>query len=72
MVSVERLIEYANIDPETDNGDIKMVEKDWPQNGRITAKEASFRYNESLDNVLQKLTFTVKANEKVTFLKVII
>ena len=65
MVSVERLTEYANIESEPDNGDIKTIEKDWPQNGRITAREASFRYNESLDVVLSKLSFTIKANEKV-------
>ena len=64
MVSVERLMEYADIENEPDNGDLK-VDKNWPEKGRITASHASFRYHQSLDDVLKKISFVINGREKV-------
>ncbi|XP_066928579.1 ATP-binding cassette sub-family C member 4-like [Clytia hemisphaerica] len=64
MVSVERLMEYADIENEPDNGDLK-ADKNWPEKGRITASHTSFRYHQSLDNVLKKISFVINGREKI-------
>ena len=61
---MERLIEYADIESEQDEGD-HIKEDGWPQNGSIVARETSFRYHKSLDRVLQKLSFNINGGEKV-------
>ena len=65
LVSVERLIEYADIEPEPDAGDHEK-EDDWPQHGNIVAKDTSFRYHASLDRVLKDLSFKITGGEKVS------
>lgn len=65
MVSVERVLEYCDLEPESkiDNKEIKPS-KEWPQFGIISAEKLSFSYHSSLPNVLKDLNFCIRSKEK--------
>ena len=65
MTSVERIIEYADLEKEPlEKGKIKPAE-DWPQNGDISFDNVSYAYDEGLANVLKNVSFEIASNEKV-------
>ena len=65
MTSVERILEYTELDKEPlDNGRIK-AEKEWPEKGEIKFENVSFSYAKNLPAVLKDLSFEIKAGEKV-------
>ena len=66
MVAVERVNEYAKVSPENDNGDDKNLPENWPERGKISAIKASYQYHKSLPDVLSRIYFEIKSNEKVT------
>ncbi|EDV54718.2 probable multidrug resistance-associated protein lethal(2)03659 [Drosophila erecta] len=69
MISVERLIDYEEIEPEgaleapTDG---KATES-WPEHGKIEFDDLSLRYEPNLktESVLKSLSFVIKPREKV-------
>ena len=67
MVAVERVHEYANLEPEEDAGVNKNLPKGcpWPTEGQIVASNASFKYHHTLPHVLNRINFTIKPAEKV-------
>ena len=65
MVAVERVHEYADLEPEADAGENPKLPNDWPSKGIVQAQNASFKYHDSLPCVLKRVNFTVQANEKV-------
>ena len=65
MTSAELVFEYAQIEPESDDGDNEGLRTTWPEYGLITAEGASFSYHTSLPYVLKKLYFCVRPKEKV-------
>ena len=61
LTSVERLMEYNDIPPETTSG--KCV-KDWPKHGVIKMRDMSFSYNGSVD-VLKNINVEIADGEKI-------
>ena len=81
MMSVERILEYTQIQPEANlrdtyvrKGKKKQLEttalveppKDWPKEGTIEFKSVYMRYTPESEPVLRSLSFLVKPTEKVS------
>ena len=66
MVSVERVLEYCDLQPESDL-EIKETKpsKEWPQYGIISGEKLCFTYHSSLPFVLKDLYFCIRSKEKV-------
>ena len=66
MTSVERILEYCDLEseaaPETD---VKPP-PEWPEKGNIVFSDMSLAYHETLPNVLHKISCNIKPKEKVT------
>lgn len=66
FVSVERIVEYSEIDQEADfhQGKTECPEK-WPTKGEICFDNYETRYRPGLDLVLKKFTCTINPGDKV-------
>lgn len=64
MTSVERLKEYADIQPESDCLS-QEIPKSWPENGDIEFRNLSLRYDKDEPYVLKNLNFAINPTEKV-------
>ncbi|XP_052903481.1 ATP-binding cassette sub-family C member 4-like [Anopheles moucheti] len=68
MTSVERVLEYAQLVPETDLAPgVQTTERSeaWPENPTITFREVYLRYSPTSDPVLKRLSFDIKPKEHV-------
>eukprot|EP00794_Sanderia_malayensis_P016216 gene16216-17849_t len=65
MTSVERVVEYCELEPEHDQGTSKALTRGWPMHGIITAEGASFAHDTSLPYVLKMMFFSIRAKEKI-------
>uniref|UniRef100_A0A182SD45 Uncharacterized protein n=1 Tax=Anopheles maculatus TaxID=74869 RepID=A0A182SD45_9DIPT len=69
MTSVERVLEYAQLVPETDLPvpGVQTTERTeaWPENPGITFREVYLRYSPTSDPVLKGLSFDIKPKEHV-------
>ncbi|KAK9869797.1 hypothetical protein WA026_003529 [Henosepilachna vigintioctopunctata] len=63
MTSVERVLEYSNVDPEEDTNEEPV--KDWPHLGGIHFETVSMRYAPSEPLILRNLCIKIKPTEKV-------
>ncbi|EFA05268.1 putative multidrug resistance-associated protein lethal(2)03659-like Protein [Tribolium castaneum] len=64
MTSVERVVEYAELEPEKDDG--TTVPSDlWPNNGRILFDDVTMKYPLSNTTVLKSVTFNINPGEKI-------
>ncbi|KAL3283215.1 hypothetical protein HHI36_006364 [Cryptolaemus montrouzieri] len=63
MTSVERVLEYSNIDPEIDTE--KEPQSDWPDKGSIQFRLVSMRYAPDEPAILNKLKFNIEPKEKI-------
>ena len=61
LTSVERLLEYKDIEPEKTEGD---HHSDWPTNGEIDMKEVCVSYN-GKDDVLKDINVQIRAGERI-------
>lgn len=64
MVQVERVLKLETIPQEKFEG-TESVEEVWPAKGSIDFENAVLRYRKNTDIVLNKLSFSVKAGDKV-------
>lgn len=66
MTSVERVMEYIDLEPEKPPADemIEVPEK-WPNKGTIEFNDVSLKYSEKGDYILKSLSLEIKAGEKV-------
>nr|QNH67887.1 ATP-binding cassette transporter subfamily C member 4 X4 [Brachionus rotundiformis] len=65
MTSVERVLEYSELETEPlDKGDRKPP-TGWPSNGEITFDHVSFRYDKNLSYVLNDMNIKINAGEKI-------
>lgn len=64
MTSVERIQEYADLNPELEEN-TKKPPKNWPQNGKIVFRNMFLRYSSTDPYVLKELTFEIQPREKV-------
>uniref|UniRef100_A0A182KEI1 Multidrug resistance-associated protein lethal(2)03659 n=1 Tax=Anopheles christyi TaxID=43041 RepID=A0A182KEI1_9DIPT len=69
MTSVERVVEYDNVDPEPalESPADKKPPKEWPQEGRIRFEKVTLRYSPETDSdlVLRDLEFEIEPREKI-------
>lgn len=65
-MSVERILEYSQLEPEKQPDVPKNVPKDWPPQGKIEFKSVFYRYSIDHEPVLRGLSFSVKPREKVS------
>uniref|UniRef100_A0A8D8Y1X0 Probable multidrug resistance-associated protein lethal(2)03659 n=3 Tax=Cacopsylla melanoneura TaxID=428564 RepID=A0A8D8Y1X0_9HEMI len=67
MTSVERVLEYANIEkePPLESAPDKQPPPRWPEHGKIEFNGMSLRYGPQEAPVLKNLTFTIQPMEKV-------
>ncbi|EPS42616.1 hypothetical protein H072_3436 [Dactylellina haptotyla CBS 200.50] len=66
IVSVERILEYARLEPEAP----EVVKKNrpsvaWPTNGGVQFRNYSTRYREGLELVLKDINISIKPKEKI-------
>lgn len=75
MTSVERVIEYVDLEPEATISDnvevdeerqqIQNEPKNWPQTGRIEFEHLSLRYSDHEDFILRDLNMSIRSGEKI-------
>lgn len=66
MTSVERIVEYTQIDNETDHQTrLCIPDKTWPDAGAIEFKNVNMRYDKNLPYVLNDLNFVINPEEKI-------
>ncbi|KAM9804854.1 LOW QUALITY PROTEIN: ATP-binding cassette sub-family C member 4-like [Neosynchiropus ocellatus] len=65
MTSVERVLEYADLEREPPWETAVAPPPDWPETGSISIDRVNFSYGASEPPVLQNLTVTFSAKEKV-------
>ena len=68
MVSVERVLEYGNLESEaalTVAGDEELARTNWPQSGEIEYDGVSVRYRSSLPLALRQISFRIPSGARV-------
>jgi ATP-binding cassette subfamily C (CFTR/MRP) protein 1 len=65
MTSIERIIEYTNLNGEDVNCSTAKAPVEWPQAGEIVFDDVSFTYAGNLPDALKNMTFKINASEKV-------
>ncbi|XP_063733833.1 ATP-binding cassette sub-family C member 4-like isoform X2 [Eleginops maclovinus] len=65
MTSVERVVEYTELESEASWETEKPPPPDWPSKGLVTFDRVSFSYSPEGAAVLKDVSFTFKPNEKV-------
>ena len=65
MNSVERIVEYMNLDSEAPAESHTRPKDDWPPLGQIEFDSMSFTYHKGLPDVLHHISCTIKPTEKV-------
>ncbi|XP_054723461.1 ATP-binding cassette sub-family C member 4-like isoform X2 [Uloborus diversus] len=67
MTSVERVIEYSNLDPEAEleSEKDKKPPKGWPSKGYIAYQDVSLKYTPDEPPVLKNLNFEIYPEEKI-------
>lgn len=66
MTSVERIMEYVNLDSEQNPSQAQSKLPDsWPTNGSIEFNNVSLKYTEKGDYDLKSVNFKIKAGEKI-------
>ncbi|XP_022800440.1 multidrug resistance-associated protein 4-like isoform X3 [Stylophora pistillata] len=65
MTSVERIVEYIDLEAEAPAETDTKPKDDWPSRGQIDFDNMSFKYHRSLPDVLHHITCTIKPSEKI-------
>lgn len=66
IVSVERVLEYANLTSEAPDVIFKSRPSiGWPAHGQISLKDYSTKYREGLEPVLKNISLNIKSREKI-------
>ena len=69
MISLERCLQYTRIESEAPNvirpKDEELVEKKWPNEGKIKFENYSVKYRPNTEIVLKNLNFEINGNEKI-------
>ncbi|RMZ91424.1 hypothetical protein DV736_g1341, partial [Chaetothyriales sp. CBS 134916] len=66
IVSVERVLEYANLPSEAAEVIFKKRPNiGWPAHGQVSFNNYSTRYREGLDDVLKNINISIKSREKI-------
>lgn len=64
-MSVERILEYSQLDPEKQPEIPRSLPKDWPREGKIEFRNIYYRYYADAEPVLHNLSFCIQSKEKI-------
>ncbi|XP_055302579.1 ATP-binding cassette sub-family C member 4-like isoform X2 [Sitodiplosis mosellana] len=65
LMSVERVLEYRDLEPEKQPKKSYQVSDDWPSRGCIEFRNVVYRYFAEAEPVLRGLSFVIKPREKI-------
>ncbi len=65
MTSVERIVEYTQLETEHIKSVTKKPHKDWPSKGHIVFDKVSLKYDQNMPSVLKGISVVVNPSEKV-------
>ena len=65
-MSVERILEYSQLEPEKQPEIPKKPAKDWPAHGKIEFKNVFYQYSIDHEPILRGLSFSVNPKEKIS------
>lgn len=65
LMSVERILEYRDLEKETEPETPKKLDKTWPPQGNIEFKNVVYRYYTEAEPALNGVSFSIKSQEKV-------
>lgn len=65
IVSVERVLEYRDLEPEKQPPKPRSIPSGWPSKGCIEFRNVVYRYYAEADPVLRNLTFVVHPKQKI-------
>lgn len=65
LMSVERVLEYDDLDKEPEPEKPIEMNKTWPEEGRVEFRKVTYRYFDGADPVLNEIDFSIKPNEKI-------
>lgn len=65
-MSVERILEYSQLEPEKQPEVPQNVAADWPSQGKIEFRNVFYRYADDQEPILRGLTFSVRPREKIS------
>lgn len=65
LCSVERILEYGQLEAEKQPEIASNVQKDWPSKGGIKFNKVVYRYSIDSEPVLHGLTFSIEPKEKI-------
>lgn len=64
-MSVERICEYRELEPEKQPKHPYQMPVDWPTKGKIELRNLVYKYYAEGDPVLRNLSFTIQPKEKI-------
>lgn len=64
-MSVERVLEYSDLESEIKPDKSIPISESWPANGRIEFKHVVYAYARDIPPVLRGVSFTVRGGEKI-------
>lgn len=65
LMSVERILEYRDLEPENEPKKPLALAKTWPDDGKIEFRNVIYKYFEAAEPVLKGLSFVVQPKEKI-------
>lgn len=65
LISVERILEYSDLEPETQPKKQKEVSKSWPSDGHIEFRNVTYKYAYENEPVLHRISFEVAPKNKI-------
>ncbi|XP_070538811.1 ATP-binding cassette sub-family C member 4-like [Ptychodera flava] len=63
MISVERIRQYSELEPETDGS--RTPREEWPSEGAISFNDVSYSYNLDSPPKLKRVNFSIRPREKI-------
>lgn len=64
LISVERILEYGNLEAEKQSKIQKQVNSLWPSNGHIEFRNVTYKYSYESEPVLQQISFELLPKTK--------
>lgn len=64
-MSVERVLEYRDLEPEKEPKKPLQLSVHWPEKGSIEFRKVFFKYFDEAEPVLRDLSFVVRSKEKI-------
>lgn len=65
LISVERILEYTDLEPEKQPIKQNKVTQSWPSDGRIEFRNVTYKYAYETEPVLQRISFEVLPKNKI-------